>query len=717
MNRVSGELSSDLPAEGRGASPGVVPARPWSLAFARPTRRTLASAACVAVAYAATARLAATLAFPGLPLSALWLPNAILLGALLLAPRRDWWVYVALALPAHLVVQPLLVEVPLLRALIGYTFNCVTALLGAFGLATLAPGLRRLDSMRLVAAFMMVAGLAAPVIGSIFTAAALAAAHLTSSFWSTVVLRSLTNAFAALTVVPLILHGAAWWRAGELTIRAERAAEACVLGIALTGLSVAAFLTTGATSNLSAALLYAPYAILLWAAVRFGVAGACSSALLFGLVAGWGALHQTGPFAALSPADTAVSLQLLLVLTAVSLLLLAVALEERKNLEHAGSVSESERRQAEMLHSAVLASLHEQIVVLDQHGVVIETNQSWCRFAEPAAHRALEDVSVGERYLEACAAAATGGDYIAAQLVACIRDVLTGVSMQSHLEFSRKSPQGLSWYELSVERLRRPEGGAVVTRTDITARRQAIDQAREQRAQLAHLGRVAVLGELSGAFAHELVQPLTSILGNAEAALELLPPGTPGRAEIEEMLRDIVKEDVRAAEVIQRLRSMLARGEIRRQTVDLNQVVRDVLSLVRGDLVARNVSVETRLDARADLVLADAVQLQQVLLNLIMNASDAMVANPPAQRRLSIATRRCDDGRGVECAVADWGPGVRPEDLERIFQPFVTTKKQGLGLGLAICRSIVESHGGRLWAENAPSGGGAVFRFTAGSGP
>jgi C4-dicarboxylate-specific signal transduction histidine kinase len=405
-----------------------------------------------------------------------------------------------------------------------------------------------------------------------------------------------------------------------------------------------------------------------------------------------------------------------LVLTCVSLLLLAVALEERKHLERVGAVSESERRQAEMLHTAVLASLHEQIVVLDQAGVIIETNQSWRGVAEPAASRPLEEARVGDHYLEACTAAAAGGDRIAAELADCIREVLGGLSMQRHLELSRELPAGLLWYELSVERLRRNEGGAVVTRTDITARKRAVDQVREQRSQLTHLGRVAALGELSGAFAHELVQPLTSILGNAEAALQVLPAATPGCAEIREMLRDIIKDDMRAAEVIQRLRSMLARGEIRRQMVDLNQLIHEVLTLARGDLVARSVSVDTQLDTRADLVLADPVQLQQVLLNLIMNASDAMVGNPPGERRLSIVTRRSEAGRATECAVADRGPGVREDDLERIFQPFVTTKKHGLGLGLAICRSIIEAHGGRLWAENSHSGRGAIFRFTASNG-
>jgi signal transduction histidine kinase len=225
-----------------------------------------------------------------------------------------------------------------------------------------------------------------------------------------------------------------------------------------------------------------------------------------------------------------------------------------------------------------------------------------------------------------------------------------------------------------------------------------------------------VLGELSGAFAHELAQPLTSILGNAEAALELLPPDTPSLSDIRDMLRDIIKDDVRAAEVIQRLRSMLTQGEIQRRPVDVNQLVREVLSLARSDLITRNVSVTTQLDPLAGLVLADPVQLQQVLLNLIINACEAMSGSPPSQRRLTIATRPVDEGRAIECSVADCGCGIPSGDTERIFQPFVTTKNQGLGLGLAICRSIVEAHGGRLWAENAADGCGAVLRFTAGIG-
>jgi C4-dicarboxylate-specific signal transduction histidine kinase len=228
--------------------------------------------------------------------------------------------------------------------------------------------------------------------------------------------------------------------------------------------------------------------------------------------------------------------------------------------------------------------------------------------------------------------------------------------------------------------------------------------------ELANLGRVAVLGQLSGAFAHELAQPLTAMLAKAEAALQIAMRDATAPSELQEMLRAIIKDAVRASDTIQRLRSLLARGEVQRQPVDLNQIVRDMVALVRSELIARHVSVTTRLARRVSWMLADVAQMQQVLLNLIVNACDAMADTPRAARQLIIATRVAEDGRKVQCSVVDRGHGIPADYGERIFEPFISTKTHGLGLGLAICRSIIEAHGGRLWAENAK--GGATFHFT-----
>jgi C4-dicarboxylate-specific signal transduction histidine kinase len=241
--------------------------------------------------------------------------------------------------------------------------------------------------------------------------------------------------------------------------------------------------------------------------------------------------------------------------------------------------------------------------------------------------------------------------------------------------------------------------------------RQLRKQSHEQHQQLAHLGRVALLGGLAGAFAHELAQPLTSILANAEAALQIALRDTAVPGEIRDILRDIIRDDVRAAEMIQRLRALLAPGKTARHDLDLNDVVRDVVTLARAELLARGVTVTLQLTAQEARVLADAVQLQQVLLNLIVNACAAMSDRPRNERRLTIATRVPEGSRAIECSVRDRGHGISEQALERIFEPFVTTRPGGLGLGLAICRSIIAAHGGRLAAANAPDCG-AVFNFT-----
>jgi two-component system, LuxR family, sensor kinase FixL len=233
---------------------------------------------------------------------------------------------------------------------------------------------------------------------------------------------------------------------------------------------------------------------------------------------------------------------------------------------------------------------------------------------------------------------------------------------------------------------------------DISVRRRLEQDAARQRDELAHLSRVAMLGELSGSLAHELNQPLAAILSNAQAAQRFLAQTPPRTEQLAEILVDIVKSDHRARAVIQRLRSMLRKEPTQHQRLDLNEVVEESLRLMRSDLLNRDVLVTTDLARALPAVSGDRNQLQQVLLNLIMNGCDAM-AGQTTQRRLRIRTRRGARGQ-VEFSVADSGPGIAPADIDRIFEPFVSTKAQGLGLGLAICRSIVEAHGGRLWAGN-----------------
>jgi len=244
---------------------------------------------------------------------------------------------------------------------------------------------------------------------------------------------------------------------------------------------------------------------------------------------------------------------------------------------------------------------------------------------------------------------------------------------------------------------------------DITARKQAEREAHQRRDELTHLSRVAMLGELSASTAHELNQPLTAILTNAQAALRFLDRDSPELGEIRNIIEDIVADDQRAAEVIQRLRALFRRDALRCESLDVNRVTREALRLAHGDLVTRDVSVTLDLAPDLPTVAGDRVQLQQVLLNLILNACDAVVDNAHGDRGVTVRTERAT-GAGVRISVRDRGHGIGAEHLERVFEPFVTTKPNGIGLGLSISRNIVAAHGGRLWAENRDERG-ACFRI------
>jgi signal transduction histidine kinase len=239
---------------------------------------------------------------------------------------------------------------------------------------------------------------------------------------------------------------------------------------------------------------------------------------------------------------------------------------------------------------------------------------------------------------------------------------------------------------------------------DITDQKESEADLELQRQEVAHLMRVTALGELSGAIAHEVNQPLTAILSNAQAALYLLKPGSPNFTEIHDALQDIVHEDSRASEVIQRLRALLKKGENKFESVDPNQLVGLTINLLRHQLIDRRVAVETDLKDSLPAVLGDPVQLQQVLLNLIMNAMDAMASTPDGLRRIQICSRATDAGT-IEIYLKDNGPGIAAADRKRVFVPFYTTKDHGLGLGLSICSTIIEKHGGRIDIRNDDSGG------------
>ena len=256
---------------------------------------------------------------------------------------------------------------------------------------------------------------------------------------------------------------------------------------------------------------------------------------------------------------------------------------------------------------------------------------------------------------------------------------------------------------------------------DVSERRVSEEALTEARSELAHVSRVVSLGTLTASIAHEVNQPLTAIVNNANACLELLPDSTPQLQEIQNALAEIVDDADRASAVLARVRQLVRKAPYTRTLLNLRDVVAEVLVLARNEFAARHVAILTELAEDLPLVLGDRVQIQQVLLNLVVNGMDAMNSIEESKRAVTIGSRtELGDGQPMAViAVRDSGIGVRLEEMDRLFEAFYTTKPQGMGMGLAISRSIIEAHGGRLWCEPNQEAG-ATFLFSlplAGSAP
>ncbi|MBL8291406.1 MAG: PAS domain-containing protein, partial [Bryobacterales bacterium] len=252
--------------------------------------------------------------------------------------------------------------------------------------------------------------------------------------------------------------------------------------------------------------------------------------------------------------------------------------------------------------------------------------------------------------------------------------------------------------------------GTIVDVTDRKRAEEERERLRQLEADLAHINRVSMTGELTASIAHEVNQPLTGIVSNGSACLRFLAGDRPNLEEVREAVRDIVRDGKRAGEVIARIRALTKRAAPPREDLDLNETIRDVLSIV-GDEAKRNrVVIRTHFADDCSHVFGDRVQLQQVLLNLVMNAMEAMSSVEDRERQLVITTSNAEPGL-VQVTVEDSGTGLDPNTMARIFEPFYTTKSGGMGMGLSISRSIVQNHGGRLWAT-ANEGAGTSFHFT-----
>jgi signal transduction histidine kinase/integral membrane sensor domain MASE1 len=372
--------------------------------------------------------------------------------------------------------------------------------------------------------------------------------------------------------------------------------------------------------------------------------------------------------------------------------------------------AEDALRASEIMNTAILASLHNGVAVLNRDGRVVAINDAWRRFSQSGQTDGGEAIGVGAT-VEALCRYAVPSPTLFAEVKDGLQSVIDGKSTEFSLEYPRAASAGERWFAMAVLPLHREEGGAVVSFTDVTERRRVELDAQQTRQELAHFTRVSTIGELTASLAHELNQPLTGILANARAAqrfLAVLP--SPDLAQVRECLVDVVADNHRASDVIRRLRELLRKGKVRPVLLDLNVLVGDVVKLLSSDAIMRDVSITVDLEPGLPLVKADRVQLQQVILNLLVNAMEAVTASDTSERSVIVHTT-LDDALTVHMAVEDTGPGLEPGTETTIFEPFYTSKPEGMGMGLSIARSIVAAHGGRIWAISKPSGG-TTFHVT-----
>ena len=648
----------------------------------------------VAAAYYFGARLGFAFTLQPTPVSTLWPPNALLLAGLLLAPVRLWPAILGATLVAHVAVQ-VQAAVPIPMMLCWFVSNCTEALIGASLLHRFGGTRPAFDRFRYAALFVVSAALAAPFLSSFLDTGFVKLNGWGSGpYWIVWRTRFFSNVLATLTLVPVIVTVTQSIRRLR-GVTAARWLEAGVLLAVLLLTCWAVFAVPQAGPGASPALIYAVIPLLLIAALRFGPAGAGVSSLVCAFIAIAGAVAGRGPFVASTPLDNALSIQLFFIVAQISLILLAAVVAERKRAE---GRARTNGQQLELALSAARLVTWEWDIKADR------TNRSgalWEMFGVPEP-----ESGARERFMEHV----HGEDR--PSLVSAVTDALDGRPLE--VEYRVVLPDGtIRWWD-SRGRTTHDEHGAAVrmvgVNVDITARKQGEAELHEQRREVAHLGRVAVVGELSIALAHELRQPLAAILANANAGQRLLAQSQPDLGQIRDIFDDIATDDARAADVITRLRGLLRNDAVTREPLDVNAVVRDALLLARPDIAARHVSLHTRFEPHLPVLAADRIQLQQVLLNLTINGCEAMERSPIGTRHLIVSTSSGPEG-SIEITVTDVGPGIPPDRLEHIFEPFVTTKPQGLGLGLSICRSIVTAHGGRIEAESSPEGG-ASFRIS-----
>jgi PAS domain S-box-containing protein len=653
--------------------------------------RPLGAALAVATTYYAGAKIGLALTPSPFPLSILWPPNALLFAALLLAPMRWWWMLLLGALPAHLLAE-LQGGIPATMVASWFVSNVSEALLGALFVRWLSGPSPGLGTVRGVVVFCCGAALG-PLLSSFLDAGLVKLAGWgVSDYWTLWRVRLLSNLLATLTFAPVVIT---WAAADPMRLRdlgRARWVEGATLTVGLLAVSIVAFDAGMWNPESSPSMVYLPVPFLVWAAMRFGPSLTSASFTIVAFLVIWGAGHGRGPFLHAVTHEDALPVQLFLITIAVPLLLLAALTEERRHAMRDLRASE------ELFSTAFMSSPDAVAVSRRSDERIIEANDRW-----------LDLLGYGRGQL------ATGSvEPLSSHVNAADREKVRALTRDlpnvRDAEVTLRDCQGeLRQVLVSITAVGvRDQDCVLCIVRDVTAQRRAEQEAREQRQQLTHLSRVASLADFSSSLAHELNQPLTAILSNAQAALRFLAREPVNLPEIRSILGEIADADKRAGLLIHHLRLLMKKGDEEFVRIDLNQLVKDVLDFAHGEFVTRNVQVCASFSPDLPQINGDAVQLRQLVLNLVSNACEAMQQQERRERQLGVTTLHGRDG--VLLVVTDTGPGIAADKLDRIFEPFFTTKENGLGLGLSICRKIARAHGGTLVAEDR-NGDGANLRL------
>jgi PAS domain S-box-containing protein len=623
-------------------------------------------------------------------ISVLWPTGAILFSVLVVAPVRHWWAYILAAYFTSL-LHDAWAGFPLSASLF-VVAGVLEILIAAVGVRRFAGGVRAFESLPTLLAYLAVAVVLAPLV-SAFVAAFAGAREGYWFYWR---VWFMSEALAYLTLAPAILAGILAVRTASAKVSYRRVPEACLVFGGLLAVGIRVFFYPAGTEASVPALVYLPLPLLLWAAVRFGPVGVNAALLSMAVLSISATVRGSGPFATGSPAENVLALQLFLVIVSLPLMFLATLIAERRT--RTNMLRESETRFRSMADTAPVL-----VWMSDAEGSRTFVGRTWLdftgrTFAQELGNGWAEGVHPDDRgrYLAICAAA-------------------SGARREFTTEYRLRRRDGEYCWVLEKGAPRFASDGTMLGYIgcvdDISERKRAEAEAAQFRERLAHLVRVHTAGEMSAALAHEITQPLGAIENYALAARRRMGEAPPDLARVADLLDKLIGQATRAGDVVTRMRGMVQRHELEPKEIDVERAVRDCLDMVKMDCEVRDIRIELEAAGRLPTVVADEIHLQQVILNLLRNAMEAVETPQPGVVRRIVIETGFDAKGAVSVKVTDRGPGIAEGDLERVFESFYSTKPRGLGIGLSICRKLIEAHGGALWASHAPAGG-AVFQFT-----